>query len=142
MIFISSTDFRATLEYNVCEKWCIGERERDSGGRGREQEKEEMMEMQRNMKLKGRDNCLQNLLTVRCKCQALPYVCVLGVCVGMDTYTLSRSVVSNSAAPLTVACQAPLCMEFSRQEYWIGLPFPILGDLPCVSCIGRQILYH
>ena len=21
-------------------------------------------------------------------------------------------------------------MEFSRQEYWIGLPFPFLGDLP------------
>ena len=24
----------------------------------------------------------------------------------------------------TVACQAPLSMEFSRQEYWSGLPFP------------------
>ena len=23
-----------------------------------------------------------------------------------------------------VACQAPLSMEFSRQEYWSGLPFP------------------
>ena len=32
--------------------------------------------------------------------------------------------------PWTVACQAPLSMEFSRQEYWSGLPFPILGDLP------------
>ena len=29
-----------------------------------------------------------------------------------------------------VACQAPLSMEFSRQEYWIGLPFLIPGDLP------------
>jgi len=29
----------------------------------------------------------------------------------------------------TVACQAPLPMEFSRQEYWIGLPFPPSGDL-------------
>ena len=28
-----------------------------------------------------------------------------------------------------VACQA-LSMEFSRQEYWTGLPFPSLGDLP------------
>ena len=26
--------------------------------------------------------------------------------------------------------QAPLSMEFSRQEYWSGLPFPSLGDLP------------
>ena len=30
----------------------------------------------------------------------------------------------------TVACQAPLLMEFSRQEYWSGLPFPSPGDLP------------
>ena len=29
-----------------------------------------------------------------------------------------------------VACQAPLSMEFSRQEYWGGLPFPSPGDLP------------
>ena len=29
-----------------------------------------------------------------------------------------------------VACQAPLSMEFSRQEYWSGLPFPTPGDLP------------
>ena len=33
------------------------------------------------------------------------------------------------AAPWTVACQAPLLMEFSRQEYWSGLPFPSPGDL-------------
>ena len=31
---------------------------------------------------------------------------------------LSRSVVSDSATPWTVAHQAPLSMEFSRQEYW------------------------
>ena len=29
-----------------------------------------------------------------------------------------------------VARQAPLSMEFSRQEYWSGLPFPSPGDLP------------
>ena len=27
-------------------------------------------------------------------------------------------------------CQAPKSMEFSRQEYWSGLPFPTPGDLP------------
>ena len=32
--------------------------------------------------------------------------------------------------PWIVACQAPLSTEFSRQEYWSGLPFPSLGDLP------------
>ena len=30
----------------------------------------------------------------------------------------------------TVACQAPLSMEFFRQEYWSGLPCPSPGDLP------------
>ena len=30
----------------------------------------------------------------------------------------------------SVACQAPLSMEFFRQEYWNGLPFPSPGDLP------------
>ena len=29
-----------------------------------------------------------------------------------------------------IAHQAPLSMEFSRQEYWSGLPFPTPGDLP------------
>ena len=29
----------------------------------------------------------------------------------------------------TVACQAPVFMGFSRQEYWSGLPFPSLGNL-------------
>ena len=33
-------------------------------------------------------------------------------------------------APWTVAHQAPLSMEFSRQKYWSGLPFPSPGDLP------------
>ena len=32
--------------------------------------------------------------------------------------------------PRTVACQAPLSMELSRQEYWNELPFPTPGDLP------------
>ena len=32
--------------------------------------------------------------------------------------------------PWTVACQAPLSMAFSRQEYWSGLPVPSPGDLP------------
>jgi len=32
--------------------------------------------------------------------------------------------------PWTVARQARLSMRFSRQEYWSGLPFPSLGNLP------------
>ena len=33
-------------------------------------------------------------------------------------------------APWTVACQAPLSMGFSSQEYWSGLSLPLPGDLP------------
>ena len=46
---------------------------------------------------------------------------------------LMRPVISRVqvfAAPWPVARQAPLSMGFSRQEYWSGLPFPPLGDLP------------
>ena len=61
--------------------------------------------------------------------------------------SVSCSVVSDSAIPWTVAYQAPLSMEFSRQEYWSGLPFLSPGDLPdpgiktgLLHC--RQILYY
>ena len=37
---------------------------------------------------------------------------------------------SDSATPWTVAHQASLSVEFSRQGYWSGLPFPFPGDLP------------
>ena len=43
---------------------------------------------------------------------------------------LSHSVMSDFASPWTVAHQAPLSMEFSRQEYWSELPFSPPGDLP------------
>ena len=32
------------------------------------------------------------------------------------------------ATPWTIACQAPLSMKFSRQEYWRGLSFPSVRD--------------
>ena len=38
--------------------------------------------------------------------------------------------VSDSAIPQTVACQDPLSMGFSEQEYRNGLLFPISGHLP------------
>ena len=45
-----------------------------------------------------------------------------------------RCLVSKSCPtllqPWTVAPQVPLSMEFPRQEYWSGLPFPSPGDLP------------
>ena len=50
----------------------------------------------------------------------------------------------------TVACQAPLSTEFSRQEYWSGLLCPLQGNLPDLRIKPafpeapdyRQILYH
>ena len=36
---------------------------------------------------------------------------------------------TQSCPNLCNPCQAPLSMEFSRQEYWSGLPFPSPGDL-------------
>ena len=51
----------------------------------------------------------------------------------------------------TTVCQAPLAMEFSRQECWSGQPFPSSGDLHDpgiestslnVCCIGRCVLCH
>ena len=48
--------------------------------------------------------------------------------------------------PWTVAPQAPLSMEFSRQEYWTGLPFSSPGDLPDLRieprCPALQADYH
>ena len=40
------------------------------------------------------------------------------------------SLVDSFAAAWIAAFQAPLSMEFPKQEYWNGLPFPFLGDLP------------
>ena len=37
---------------------------------------------------------------------------------------------SDSAIPQTIIHQTPLCVGFSRQESWNGLPFPSPGDLP------------
>ena len=42
----------------------------------------------------------------------------------------SLSCVQLFATPWTIARQAPLSMEFSRQGYWSRLPFPTPGDLP------------
>ena len=74
------------------------------------------------------------------------YVCVC-VCVCVCVRAQSCLTLCD---PWTITCQAPLSVEFSRQEYWSELPFPPPGDLPdpgiepaspVVSCIGRQVLY-
>ena len=44
--------------------------------------------------------------------------------------SVSCSVMLDSVTPWTVAHQAPLSMEFSRQEHWSGVPFPSPEHLP------------
>ena len=71
---------------------------------------------------------------------------------GEEGYSLLPSAETSCLCMLShfshTACQAPLSMEFSRQEYWCGLPCPPPGlsqDWVCVSyvsCIGRWVLYH
>ena len=50
--------------------------------------------------------------------------CLVCVC------PLSCPIMSDSVTPWTAAHQSPLSTEFSRQEFWSGLPFHIPGDLP------------
>ena len=47
-----------------------------------------------------------------------------------ESESLSFSHVQLSATPWTVAHPAPLSMEFPRQEYWSGFPFPSPEDFP------------
>ena len=76
------------------------------------------------------------------------YVCVC-VCVRAHT-SACANLCPTLFGPWTVAHQASLSMGFPRQGYWSGLPCPAPGDfltrdricISCVSCIGRQILYH
>ena len=46
-----------------------------------------------------------------------------------SVYALSLICIRLFVTSWAVARQAPLSMEFSRQEYWSGLPFPSPGDL-------------
>ena len=53
------------------------------------------------------------------------------------------------ATPWNVAHQALLSIGFSSQEYWVAIFYSRMSSQPrdwthisCVSCIGRQILYH
>ena len=65
---------------------------------------------------------MENKMEVLQKIQSRSTMC--SVCV----QSLSRA--QLFATPWIIALQAPLSMEFSRQDYWSGLPFPSPGDLP------------
>ena len=56
----------------------------------------------------------------------------------------SLSHVRLFATPWTVASQTPLYMEFSRQEYWSGLPFPspVCYMHVCIYIYTHIYIYH
>ena len=61
------------------------------------------------------------------------------VCVCVCVCCVLLSCVLLFVTPWTVACQAPLSLEFSSQEYWSGLPFPSAGDLPYLTIINLNV---
>ena len=73
------------------------------------------------------------------------YTCMYKMKSEFSGHACMLSCVWFFATPWTIAHQAPLSMEFSRQGHWSGLPFPSPGDLPDpwieLSYIGRQVLY-
>ena len=54
----------------------------------------------------------------------------LGLVIHAEGIVQSPSCVRPFVTPWTGAYQAPRSMEFSRQEYWSGLPCPSPGNLP------------
>ena len=56
--------------------------------------------------------------------------CTLRINTELRSVVLSRLVMFDSVTPWTVAHQAPLSRDSSRQEYWSGLLSPPPGDLP------------
>ena len=78
------------------------------------------------------------------KADKVPSVRTTGVCVCAQSCPMLCN-------PRTVALQSPLSVEFSKQAYCNGLPFPTPGafsqhrdrtHVSWVSCTGRQILHH
>ena len=74
-----------------------------------------------NMFLPGR-NC-------NCRCKNFQGILFLS-CGKSESETVSHSIVSDSATSWTVAHQTFLSMWFSRQEYWSGCHFLLLGIEP------------
>ena len=66
------------------------------------------------------------------------YMCVCKTCVlrnpsvqvKWNSLSLSVAVSPTLCDPDPMDYSPPESLEFSRQEYWSGLPFPSLGDLP------------
>ena len=76
-------------------------------------------------------NQIPNLFAFTFSCiRIFPTISIVTVCVCVCVCVcVLFSHVWLFATPWTVACQAPMSMEFSKQEYWSGLLFLSLGNL-------------
>ena len=66
-------------------------------------------------------------------------MCILSL--GPTSGYITHTLVSDSVATWTVAHQASLSMEFSRQEYWNGFPFssPEKGPDPGIESKSPEL---
>ena len=60
-------------------------------------------------------------------------------CVHKCVHTRSLQLCPTLCITMTIALQAPLSMEFSKQNYWSGLPCPPAGDLPDPVVVDAQL---
>ena len=88
-----------------------------------------------------RGHAFKTLYLMKLLCTDLLYF-QSSTCMQACWHVCMLSCVWLSATLWTAVWQAPLSMGFSRQGYWNGFPFPPPVDQACISCIGRQILYH
>ena len=58
------------------------------------------------------------------------FFCICVVRMKKKIKSFSHSVMYDSCNLMDCSPLAPLSVEFSRQEYWNGQPFPFPGDLP------------
>ena len=87
----------------------------------------------------GKHRLLDHRVCVCVRARVCVCVCV-HVCVCVRVCTLSLSVMSDSLQPM--GCSPPgSSTEFSRQEYWSGLPFPAPGDLPDCECTACWVFF-
>ena len=74
-------------------------------------------------------------------CSQFPAVGFLGVCGCVHMWVHDLSVSDSLATPLTTDHQAPLSMEFQRQESWNELPVPPPRDLPDPGIKPRSLAF-
>ena len=66
--------------------------------------------------MQTKENCYQKSLRIRSFVTAFTQIPIISI--------------ASSPGSITQVHQAPLSMEYSRQEYWSGLPFPSPGIKP------------